>query len=110
DVTSANHAKVKMYLENFEHVVQHLQKVNDKDQLKAFQSPVRGDVIMAETGLAPGPLVGKLKKMIEDAILEGLIPNEYNAALAYLRSIKDTVSETCLSQSTEKRSSREEGV
>lgn len=91
DVTSSDPQRVKRYLANFEKVVAHLHKVEEKDKLRAFQSPVRGDVIMAETGLEPGPLVGKLKTMIEEAILEGEIPNEYDAALAYLRDIKDSV-------------------
>ncbi len=93
DVTSADPRRVKMYLENFEKVVKHLREVEEKDKLRAFQSPVRGDIIMAETGLEPGPLVGKLKRMIEEAILDGEIPNEYDAALAYLRKIKDSVLE-----------------
>jgi len=91
DVTSSDPARVKRYLANFERVVAHLRQVQEKDELRAFQSPVRGDVIMAETGLEPGPLVGKLKKMIEEAILDGLIPNEFDAALKYLRKIKDKV-------------------
>ncbi|HEX7343138.1 MAG TPA: HD domain-containing protein [bacterium] len=89
DVTSSDPGRVKKYLANFEKVVEHIQAVEEKDQLRSFQSPVRGEVIMAETGLEPGPLVGKLKKLIEEAILEGEIPNEYEAALEYLRKIKD---------------------
>lgn len=91
DVTSADPRKVRKYLENFERVVAHLENVEQKDKLRAFQSPVRGDVIMAETGLEPGPAIGRLKKMIEEAILNGEIPNEYDAALNYLREIKDQV-------------------
>ena len=91
DVTSSDPRRVKRYLANFEKVVAHLEEVAEKDQLRAFQSPVRGDVIMAETGLQPGPLVGKLKKMIEEAILDGVIPNEYEPALSYLRKIKKEV-------------------
>lgn len=93
DVTSSDPRRVKRYLANFEKVVEHLRDVEEKDKLRSFQSPVRGDVIMAETGLEPGPMVGKLKRMIEDAILDGIIPNEYDAALAYLRKIKDAVLE-----------------
>jgi putative nucleotidyltransferase with HDIG domain len=92
DVTSSDPSRVKAYLANFERVVEHLNAVEEKDQLRAFKSPVHGEVIMAEAGLEPGPLVGKLKKMIEEAILDGVIPNEYEAALEYLRKIKDEVS------------------
>ncbi|MCX6640708.1 MAG: HD domain-containing protein [bacterium] len=91
DVTSSDPRRVKAYLANFEKVVQHLKEVDEKDQMRSFQSPVRGETIMAETGLEPGPAVGKLKKMIESAIIDGIIPNEYDAALNYLRQIRDTV-------------------
>ena len=91
DVTSSDPRRVKRYLANFEMVVAHLKDVQEKDHLRAFQSPVRGEEIMAETGLPPGPLVGKLKKMIEEAILDGVIPNEREAALKYFRQIKEKV-------------------
>ncbi len=91
DVTSADPARVQRYLKHFDGVVEHLRLVNESDQLQAFQSPVRGEVIMQETGLMPGPLVGKLKTMIEEAILEGIIPHDYESALEYLRKIKDEV-------------------
>jgi len=91
DVTSSDPRKVKRYLENFERVVSHIEEVEEKDQLRSFQSPVRGDEIMAETGLKPGPAVGKLKKAIEEAILDGVIPNEHDAALQFLRTIMDDI-------------------
>lgn len=89
DITSGNPEKVQRHLANFDFVVKRLQEVQEKDELRAFQSPVRGDEIMALTGLKPGPLVGKLKKAIEEAILEGVIPNEHDAARDYLLQIKD---------------------
>ncbi|MDZ7375562.1 MAG: tRNA nucleotidyltransferase, partial [candidate division KSB1 bacterium] len=61
------------------------------DRMRAFQPPVRGDEIMAVCGIPPGPLVGKLKSMIEEAILDAKIPNEHDAALQYLLEIKDEV-------------------
>ncbi|MDW7681017.1 MAG: tRNA nucleotidyltransferase, partial [bacterium] len=60
-----------------------------KDRMRAFQSPVRGDKIMEVCKLQPGPKVGKLKKLIEEAILDGVIPNDYDAAYEYLLQIKD---------------------
>ena len=80
-------------------IVSLLKSVQEKDELSAFQSPVRGDVIMAETGLEAGPKIGALKKMIEEAILDGRIPNEFDAALEYLREIKDKVIDSKLSES-----------
>ncbi|MFQ6113454.1 MAG: CCA tRNA nucleotidyltransferase [bacterium] len=91
DITSRNPKRVKQHLKNFDFVVKRLQDVEEKDRMRAFQSPVRGDEIMEVCGLKPGPKVGKLKKMIEEAILEGEIPNEHEAALKYLLKFKDEV-------------------
>jgi len=91
DITSGNPRRVKEHLANFDFVVQRIHEVREKDKLRAFQSPVRGHEIMAVCGLEPGPLVGILKKKIEEAILDGEIPNEHDAALEYLLQIKDEV-------------------
>ena len=91
DITSGNVKRRERHLANFDFVVKRLNEVEEKDRMRAFQSPVRGDEIMQVCGLAPGPLVGKLKTAIEDAILDGQIPNEHDAALAYLLAIKDKV-------------------
>ncbi|MBU1708089.1 tRNA nucleotidyltransferase, partial [bacterium] len=89
DITSANPRKVKRYLADFDYMVSRMAEVLEKDQLRAFQSPVRGDEIMELCNLEPGPLVGILKGTIEEAILDGKIPNEHDAARAYLLDIKD---------------------
>ncbi len=91
DITSQNPARVKKHLANFDRVVERIKQVEEKDKMRSFQSPVRGDVIMDVCDLKPGPKVGKLKKMIEEAILDGIIPNEYEAAYEYLLKIKDQV-------------------
>lgn len=89
DITSGNPQRVKKHLANFDFVVQRIIEVEEKDRMRAFQSPVRGDEIMKICDLQPGPKVGQFKKMIEEAILDGQIPNEHDAALTYLLSIKD---------------------
>ena len=89
DITSQNPRRVKKHLANFDYVVERIQEVEEKDNFRAFQSPVRGDVIMKVCRLDPGPKVGKIKKQIEEAILDGIIPNEYDAAYQYLLKIKD---------------------
>ena len=66
-----------------------MEEVEEKDKMRAFQSPVHGEEIMAILGTGPGPVIGQIKKKIEEAILEGEIPNEYHAAHAYLLKIKD---------------------
>ncbi|MDZ7364211.1 MAG: CCA tRNA nucleotidyltransferase [candidate division KSB1 bacterium] len=91
DITSGNVKRRERHLANFEFVVKRLNEVEEKDRMRAFQSPVRGDEIMQVCGLTPGPLVGKLKTAIEEAILDGKIQNEHDAALAYLLAIKDDV-------------------
>lgn len=91
DITSGNPARVRKHLENFDHVHARMKEVEEKDRMRAFQSPVRGDEIMAVCGLRPGPSVGRLKKIIEEAILDGEIPNEHDAALDYLLRVKDRI-------------------
>ena len=91
DITSGNPARVKKHLANFDYVIERIREVEEKDRMRAFQSPVRGDEIMKVCKIEPGPMVGKLKKMIEEAILEGEIPNEHDAAYQYLLKIKDQV-------------------
>ena len=91
DITSRNPQRVQRYLANFDYVVKRMQEVEEKDKMRAFQSPVRGDEIMQVCGIPPGPTVGKIKKKIESAILDGEIPNEYEPAFDYLLQIKNTL-------------------
>lgn len=89
DITSKNPQKVEKYLANYEAVMQKVLLVQEKDRLRAFQSPVRGDEIMKICNLKPSKKVGEIKKAIEDAILDGVIENSHEAALEYLMKIKD---------------------
>ncbi len=89
DITSANPKKVKRYLAQFEQLKARITEVQESDHLRAFQSPVRGDEIMQICNLRPGPAVGKIKTALEEAILEGRVPNEHDAVLQYLYEIKD---------------------
>ncbi|MEE8479197.1 MAG: HD domain-containing protein [Candidatus Neomarinimicrobiota bacterium] len=89
DITSKNPERVKRYMGNFERVEKFMQDVVERDKLKAFQSPVRGDKIMQVCKITEGKKVGEIKSVIEEAILDGKIENTYDAALEYLMKIKD---------------------
>lgn len=89
DITSRDPKRVVRYLANYDRVIERIREVREKDELRAFQSPVRGEEIMEICGLGPSRMVGVLKEAIEEAILDGRIPNEYEAARAYLLEIKD---------------------
>ena len=68
-----------------------MKEVEERDRLRAWRPPVMGEEIMRVCNIPPGKLVGKLKTMIEEEILEGRIPNEHDAALYFLLSVKDEV-------------------
>ena len=89
DITSKNPRKVAEFTANFDRVVDKITEVEEKDRLRAFQSPVRGDEIMKLYKLPPGPAVGYIKSAIEEAILAGEISNTYEAAKIYLESQKE---------------------
>lgn len=85
DITSKNPEKVKTYQKNYDLVVQKFHDVLERDKLRAFQSPVRGEEIMKIFNLPPCKGVGIIKERIENAILDGEIPNTYEAAIDYIK-------------------------
>ena len=87
DITSRNEEKVRRFHKNYELVRQKMVELEEKDRIRNFQPPVRGEEIMQLLGLEPCSRVGELKNAIKDAILDGIIPNEYEAAKAYLLKI-----------------------
>jgi tRNA nucleotidyltransferase/poly(A) polymerase len=89
DITTKNPKKAEKYIRNYEAVYQKIVDVRERDHLREFQSPVKGEEIMSICSLNPSPAVGYIKNAIEEAILEGLIPNVYDDAKAYLIQHKD---------------------
>ena len=90
DITTKNPKKVKKYMGNFEKVETLMQDVKLRDEMRAFQSPVRGEEIMEVFSLKPGRDVGKIKEAIEEAILDGEIENEYEAAYKFMMKMEIT--------------------
>lgn len=89
DITTGNPFKKEKRLKNYDWLETRVAEVIEKDKLRAFQSPLRGEEIMELCSLKPGPTVGKIKKALEEAILNGKIPNEYEETKRYFLEIKD---------------------
>lgn len=87
DITSKNEYKVKKYRENFQLVRRKLQEIEAKDKIRNWQPPVNGQIIMEVFGLKPGKEVGIIKLAIREAVLDGLIGNNFEEAYAYMKTV-----------------------
>ena len=87
DITSGIEEKVKRYLANFALVREKMRDLEERDRIRNFQPPITGDIIMREYDVAPCALLGEIKEIIKNAILDGEIPNDYDAAHAMLERL-----------------------
>jgi tRNA nucleotidyltransferase/poly(A) polymerase len=84
DITTKNPAKFKKYHNNFDIVRKKIKEVEEKDSIKNFQPPISGEQIMALFNLKPGREIGTLKEAVKEAILEGIIPNDFEKAQEFV--------------------------
>lgn len=87
DITSKNEAKVARYLENLEKLKLKIKEVEERDHIKNFQPPITGEMIMKTYNLKPSRVIGDIKNHIKEAILDGVIRNDYDEAFTLMQSV-----------------------
>lgn len=85
DITSKNDRKVETFRRQYEKVQQKLLEVEAKDAVRNFKNPITGELVMATYGIPPCREIGEIKEYVKEAILDGVIPNEYEAAVQLMR-------------------------
>ena len=84
DITSGIDSKVQRYLRNFELVRSKMKDLEERDRVRNFQPPITGEIIMKTYNISPCAVIGEIKEVIKNAILDGVIPNDYDAAYALM--------------------------
>ncbi|MDA0740687.1 MAG: HD domain-containing protein [Bacteroidetes bacterium] len=91
DLTTKNEKKKRRYLDNFKQVREKFKEVEERDHIRNFQPPVSGEDIMKTFGIGPCREIGQIKEALKEAILEGEIPNERDAALLKMKTIAENL-------------------
>ncbi|OGU32320.1 MAG: tRNA nucleotidyltransferase [Ignavibacteria bacterium GWA2_55_11] len=108
DITSKNPQLVERVRTNYDLVIKKMAEVETRDRIRSWQPPLRGEEIMEICKFPAGPIIGVLKDAITDAILDGKIPNEHDAAVAFLMSQKDAIVAGATQDGTVKKTPRED--
>ena len=87
DITSKNELKVETFRANYEKVRQKMSEVEEKDRIRNFKNPITGEIVMQRYNIPPSNIIGEIKEVIKNAILDGEIPNEFDAAYALMEKV-----------------------
>jgi poly(A) polymerase len=87
DITSKNEMKVETFKANYELVRQKMVEVEEKDRIRNFKNPITGEIVMQRYNIPPSNVIGQIKEVIKNAILDGEIPNDFDAAYALMEKV-----------------------
>ena len=91
DITSKNEMKVETFRANYEKVRQKMNEVEEKDRIRNFKNPITGEIVMKRYNIEPSNIIGQIKEVVKNAILDGEIPNEFDAAYALMEKTAATL-------------------